>query len=576
MAGVGPYGIEQFNAAGVIGAYQDAQTNRIRTMLYQKQLDALDKQEKDQAGVHKAVSAYLGENAPAASPQPATAVVHPSGPVTVGAPAAPQAAPAAPRPTAADREKLFNSLVAINPETAGQYMDAFSKMDKAQADHYAMVSNKIVSFAAGLMQMDPKDRPAALKQAAPQAQELGIDPQHLDALDLSDQGLRSLIVQHLDGEKVLQFVKPDLVVVGNSLVDKNHPEKGAVYSAPEDFKQFMVKNADGSETPYGIDPKTGHAFQLRDYGAPGAQYQGGDAGGFDHAVETVLKNEGGYAAHDMNGSPVNFGINQGANPDVDVKSLTRAQAKQIYHDKYWVPSGAESLPANLQTPYFDVYIRNPKAAQRALEESGGDPAKFMASASAYFTKLGKTPNGQKYAKAWANRDKNNLAIATGVGGGVPDGGIPITGKAAPANTEDDETAKFIGGQVALGQPMPPLGMGKEAAAMRRAILAEATKQWKAMGISPGEANVIAADNKSGLAELAKIAQMKATVQTAENTASANAKSGADLARRGWHDRLSDLQRLAASRAPGDRRCQGFRLRCRGQDALDRICPRDER
>jgi hypothetical protein len=70
--------------------------------------------------------------------------------------------------------------------------------------------------------------------------------------------------------------------------------------------------------------------------------------------------------------------------------------------------------------------------------------------------------------------------------------------------------------------MPPLGMGKEAAAMRRSILAEATKQWKAMGISPGEANVIAAENKSGLAELAKIAQMKATVQTAENTASANA------------------------------------------------------
>jgi hypothetical protein len=53
--------------------------------------------------------------------------------------------------------------------------------------------------------------------------------------------------------------------------------------------------------------------------------------------------------------------------------------------------------------------------------------------------------------------------------------------------------------------MPPLGMGKEAAAMRRAILSEATKQWKAMGISPGEANVIAAQNKSGLAELGRIA-----------------------------------------------------------------------
>jgi hypothetical protein len=43
-----------------------------------------------------------------------------------------------------------------------------------------------------------------------------------------------------------------------------------------------------------------------------------------------------------------------------------------------------------------------------------------------------------------------------------------------------------------------------------------------MGISPGEANVIAAQNKSGLAELGRIATIKANVQTAENTANSNA------------------------------------------------------
>jgi hypothetical protein len=151
--------------------------------------------------------------------------------------------------------------------------------------------------------------------------------------------------------------------------------------------------------------------------------------------------------------------------------------------------------------------------------------------------------------------------------------VPITGKPLAPNAGADETAKFIGGQVALGQPMPPLGMGKEAAAMRRAILAEATKQWKAMGISPGEANVIAAQNKSGLAELAKIAQMKATVQTAENTASANATQVLSLLGSRRFDRLADLQswQQAGRRATGDR--QGFRVRCRGEDALDRICPR---
>ena len=130
----------------------------------------------------------------------------------------------------------------------------------------------------------------------------------------------------------------------------------------------------------------------------------------------MLHNEGGYNPSDMNGAPVNFGINQKANPGVDVKSLTREQAVQIYHDKYWVPSGAENLPANMQTPYFDVYIRNPGAAKRALATSGGDPVKFMASSSAYFQQLAQRPSGQPYAKAWAARDANNTALASGGGG----------------------------------------------------------------------------------------------------------------------------------------------------------------
>jgi hypothetical protein len=154
------------------------------------------------------------------------------------------------------------------------------------------------------------------------------------------------------------------------------------------------------------------------YAGPDAVPPPATAGGFNAAVEHVLGNEGGYSSSDMNGKPVNFGINQGANPDVDVKNLTRDQAIQIYHDRYWVPSGAEALPANMQAPYFDVYIRNPKVAQRALAASGGDPQKFMEMTGSYFSHLAQTPEGQKYAKSWANRDSKNLHIATGgaVGG----------------------------------------------------------------------------------------------------------------------------------------------------------------
>lgn len=540
MPTAGPYGITQFDAPGVIGAYQQAQQNRIAMMLTQKQLERADKQAKDDEGIHKAVAAYLGgEKASESQPQPATAPSAVS-PVSAGqspasvipaaysadplaplpdaapAPAAtPAAAPA--KPSGADREKLFNSLLAIDPGVATQYMDAFAKMDKAAIDRYAQTSSRIVQFASGLMQLPQDQRAAALQEAAPEAQQLGFTPEQLAHVDLSDNGLRQIVVSHMDTDKIAQFVKPDLMTVDHSVIDKNHLEKGAVFTAPKDFQHFSVHNADGTDTPYGFDATTGRAFQLRDDGTPETE-GGGAPGGFEHAVEHVLSNEGGYNPSDMNGAPVNFGINQKANPGIDVKSMTLDQAKQIYHDKYWVPSGAESLPANLQAPYFDVYIRNPAFAKKALAQSGGDPAKFMQASSNYFQSLAKKPNGQRYAQAWANRDAKNTAIATGGGGG----GTPISGKPLADNPDDDETAKFIGGQVALGQPMPPLGMGKQAAQMRKAILTEATRQWKAMGISPGEANVIAAENKSGLAELAKIAQMKATVQTAENTATANA------------------------------------------------------
>ena len=61
-------------------------------------------------------------------------------------------------------------------------------------------------------------------------------------------------------------------------------------------------------------------------------------------VNFLSAHEGGYTENDGNGRPANFGINQGANPDIDVLNLTQAEAKQILHDRYWVASGADHLP----------------------------------------------------------------------------------------------------------------------------------------------------------------------------------------------------------------------------------------
>lgn len=283
-------------------------------------------------------------------------------------------------------------------------------------------------------------------------------------------------------------------------------------------------------------------------------------GGFANAVAQVLSHEGGYNAHDMNGKPVNFGINQGANPDINVKNLTRDQAIQLYHDRYWVPSGAENLPANMQAPYFDVYIRNPAAAKRAWAQSGGDPQKFMQIAQAYFGKLGTTAAGAPYAKAWANRDAQNLAVATGgqpqtLPNGLPataaPGYIPGVQKPAkdapsgyqwnpahtalqaipggPADTSVETTPlnnnsiDYVAQQYMATGQLPPLGMGKQAAAMRAQIIGRAAQMSQQQGITGTQAAGLHADFKANQAALSTLQRNSNQVLAYERTALANAQ-----------------------------------------------------
>ena len=60
---------------------------------------------------------------------------------------------------------------------------------------------------------------------------------------------------------------------------------------------------------------------------------------FDEIIEVVLEHEGGYVndPHDAGGE-TNFGIAKRWYPDVDIKNLTKEQAKKIYHQDYWSPA----------------------------------------------------------------------------------------------------------------------------------------------------------------------------------------------------------------------------------------------
>ncbi|HWY65612.1 MAG TPA: glycosyl hydrolase 108 family protein [Rhizomicrobium sp.] len=131
--------------------------------------------------------------------------------------------------------------------------------------------------------------------------------------------------------------------------------------------------------------------------------------GFENFYANFLAaHEGGYTSNDGNGSPANFGINQGANPDIDVSNLTRSDAKQILHDRYWLASGADRLPAALAAVHGDTAINmGVGAANDLLAQSGGDPQKYLDLRDARYRAIGAPDSDKaKYLPLWLGRNED--------------------------------------------------------------------------------------------------------------------------------------------------------------------------
>ena len=90
---------------------------------------------------------------------------------------------------------------------------------------------------------------------------------------------------------------------------------------------------------------------------------------FDEIIEKVLEHEGGYV-NDPNdlGGETNFGITKRFYPDIDIKNLTKEEAKQIYYDDYWLKNKVNKMPPELKHIYFDMCINMGKrTAVRILQ-----------------------------------------------------------------------------------------------------------------------------------------------------------------------------------------------------------------
>lgn len=129
---------------------------------------------------------------------------------------------------------------------------------------------------------------------------------------------------------------------------------------------------------------------------------------FDKAFQHVLDVEGGYVADDAGKGETNMGVNTTANPDVDIKNLTKPEARNIYKKRYWDAIGAEKMPPALAMVAFDGAVNQGVGkTKELLKKSGGDPMTLLKLREQHYANLIRM-NPKKFAKygnGWMGRLK---------------------------------------------------------------------------------------------------------------------------------------------------------------------------
>lgn len=150
---------------------------------------------------------------------------------------------------------------------------------------------------------------------------------------------------------------------------------------------------------------------------------------FDTAFEMLIGHEGGYTPGKGDpGGETKYGISHRAYPNLNIRDLTLAQAKEIYRNDYWERLKADTLPESVRFDVFDTAVNSGAGtAARLLQRAVGTAedghigsltlravnamtpwevrAKFNACRLHFMTDLSVWPT---FGKGWARRIAANL------------------------------------------------------------------------------------------------------------------------------------------------------------------------
>lgn len=143
----------------------------------------------------------------------------------------------------------------------------------------------------------------------------------------------------------------------------------------------------------------------------------------------VLNRKVGYVNDPMDsGGETKYGIAQNPNPDVNVKTLNLAQAREIYKKKYWDMNHCDKLPFPVNAIHFDVAVNagSSRATKLIQQAAGCKPidgsfgpqtlkivnsknpvelvhAMLVAREKFYYKLVEQKPTNSKFLKGWLNR-----------------------------------------------------------------------------------------------------------------------------------------------------------------------------
>jgi hypothetical protein len=139
---------------------------------------------------------------------------------------------------------------------------------------------------------------------------------------------------------------------------------------------------------------------------------------FQSVITGILKREGGYVAKDgASNAPANFGINQAANPDIDVKNLTQERAVELYRSRYWTQIDGDKLEPRTAVIAMDAAVNQGVTyAKQLLKDTGGDPQAMLVKREADYRKLAQDPKYAPSLPTWLNRLSEVRNEAASVGG----------------------------------------------------------------------------------------------------------------------------------------------------------------